>query len=60
MPDDSRRDKLLKELDSDGNDYFTNGFWNNMSICRSLSAPSWPVSSHPGLRSRILRKSVHG
>lgn len=30
MRDDPRRDELLEDLDSDGNSYFSGGFWNNI------------------------------
>ncbi len=30
MRDDPRRDELLDDLDSDGNSYFSGGFWNNI------------------------------
>ena len=30
MREDPRRDELLEDLDSDGNSYFSGGFWNNI------------------------------
>ena len=30
MLNDSKRDELLEELDSDGNSFFSGGFWNNI------------------------------